>query len=341
MNLNSLASTIIVLFGSVVALIYGKAILVPFMFALLIYFLIRAIHRLIDRNRIIREHVPSWLKNIISAAVIFTLLAVIFNLLIVNSENLVLSLSHYQGNLEKVLGDIKQEFGIDLLKTVDEKLNDIDLSAYAKDILSGVTGLLGNMLMIFFYIIFLFLEESTFNKKIRLLFRGEKYAQVEETMENMESAITHYIGLKTLVALISGVCCYVVCLSFGISSPLFWSFLISISNFIPVIGSLAGVFVPSLFTLIQFGEFITPLVFLLVLGTIQTLISNLFEPWIMGDSLNISPLVAILALVCWGSIWGIVGMIVCVPITVILIILLAQFKKTKGIAILLSHHGKI
>ena len=83
------------------------------------------------------------------------------------------------------------------------------------------------------------------------------------------------------------------------------------------------------------------LILFFVLGTIQTLISNILEPKLMGDSLNISPLVALLALAFWGAIWGITGMIVSIPITVILIILLAQFPKTKSIAILMSHHGKI
>ncbi len=83
------------------------------------------------------------------------------------------------------------------------------------------------------------------------------------------------------------------------------------------------------------------LILFFVLGTIQTLISNILEPKLMGDSLNISPLVALFALAFWGAIWGITGMIVSVPITVILIILLAQFPKNKSIAILMSHHGKI
>ena len=341
MNISALASTVIILFGSVAALILGKSILVPFMLALLIYFLIRAIHRFIDKNSMIRVLVPSWVKNILSAVLIFTFLGVITNLLIVNAEHLILSFSEYQGNLEKVMESMRLEFGIDLVKTATDKFNNINFTSLANTVFNSVTGFLGSMLMVFFYVIFLFIEEGAFRTKLRLLFRGDRFKKIEETLENMESSITHYIGLKSLIALISGVCCYIVCLSFGISSPLFWAFLISICNFIPVIGALAGVFMPAVFSIIQFGEFVTPLVFLLILGTLQTLISNFFEPWLMGDSLNISPLVALLSLVFWGAIWGIVGMIVSIPVTVILIILLAQLPKTKSIAILLSLKGKI
>ena len=61
----------------------------------------------------------------------------------------------------------------------------------------------------------------------------------------------------------------------------------------------------------------------------------------MGNSLNLSPLVIILSLTVWGSIWGIAGMFLCVPLTVILVIILSHFEPTRGIAILLSSNGRI
>jgi predicted PurR-regulated permease PerM len=80
---------------------------------------------------------------------------------------------------------------------------------------------------------------------------------------------------------------------------------------------------------------------LAILIAIQMVIGNILEPKIMGDSLNISPLVALFSLAFWGAIWGITGMLVSVPITVILIILLAHFPSTKNISILLSNTGKV
>jgi AI-2 transport protein TqsA len=61
----------------------------------------------------------------------------------------------------------------------------------------------------------------------------------------------------------------------------------------------------------------------------------------MGDLLNISPIVALLSLAFWGTIWGIIGMFISVPITVILIIALAKIPKTRPIAILLSQNGRV
>ena len=77
------------------------------------------------------------------------------------------------------------------------------------------------------------------------------------------------------------------------------------------------------------------------IGLIQFMIGNILEPRLTGSSLNISPLVVILSLALWGSIWGIVGMFLCVPLTVIAVIVLSYFEPTRPIAILLSGNGKI
>jgi len=65
------------------------------------------------------------------------------------------------------------------------------------------------------------------------------------------------------------------------------------------------------------------------------------EPRLLGNSLNISPFVIILSLVLWGLIWGVVGMLLCVPLTVIMIIVMAEFPTTRGIAVLLSRNGNV
>ena len=74
---------------------------------------------------------------------------------------------------------------------------------------------------------------------------------------------------------------------------------------------------------------------------IQIAIGSFLEPRLLGNTLNISPLVVILSLALWGLLWGVVGMLLCVPITIILIIIFAQFPKTRPIAVFLSKNGKV
>ena len=70
-------------------------------------------------------------------------------------------------------------------------------------------------------------------------------------------------------------------------------------------------------------------------------IGNVVEPKMMGRSLSISPVVILISLAVWGSIWGVIGMFLSVPIMVIAMIVMAQFKATRPIAILLSSDGNV
>jgi predicted PurR-regulated permease PerM len=117
--------------------------------------------------------------------------------------------------------------------------------------------------------------------------------------------------------------------------------LLFLTYFIPTIGTPLAILGPALFALVQF-ETLTPFL-IVVLGNLalQLVLANFIEPTMMGRSLNLSPFVSIVALVVFGAIWGLVGMVLCVPILVSIVIVLAHFERTRGLAILLSAKGEI
>lgn len=342
MNISNFAGTLIIIFGTVLALIFGKALLFPFLVALLIYFLIRAIRRLIDRNKIIKDNVPSWIKNSLASLFIFSLIGFTAEMLMVNGQNLLNSFINYQPNIDKILVQLNEFLGVNITQKIGESLKNINLERFINPLINSVTGFMGSFMMVLFYLLFLFIEESNFKKKLHLVFsKPDKFDQTKHLLVNIEHSITHYIGLKTFISFISSLVCFIIFISFGIDSPILWAFVVFIMNFIPIIGPLLAVLLPTFFAMIQLGEIATPLIMMFILGITQTLIGNILEPKLMGNSLNISPLIALLALSFWGAIWGVAGMLVSVPITVILIILLAHFPKTKSVAILLSNNGKV
>ena len=198
------------------------------------------------------------------------------------------------------------------------------------------------MVMIIFYVTFIFIEETLIEQKIKLMFTDQKQSEnVLSILTKIDKSMSSYISLKSLISLLSTTFSYFILLAVGIESPLFWAFLIFMLNFIPSIGPIIGTLLPTLFSLIQFGEFIPFLIIFFGIGSVAMLIGNLVEPKIMSNTLNISALVAILSLAIWGSIWGIVGMFLSVPITVAMIIVFSQFPSTRSIAILLSEKGKV
>ena len=160
-------------------------------------------------------------------------------------------------------------------------------------------------------------------------------------INKIHHSIGNYVGLKTVVSLLTGFLSYFALLFIGVDAPLFWAFLIFVLNFIPTIGSLIATIFPAIFAILQFGEFTPGFLVLAIVGSIQLIVGNLVEPRLMGNTLNISPLVVFLTLSLWGVMWGITGMLLSVPITVILIIIMSEFPGTRPIAILLSQRGNL
>ncbi|MBG16247.1 MAG: hypothetical protein CL853_07835 [Crocinitomicaceae bacterium] len=339
----------IVAISIVTTLIYGKSLLIPFIFALLLWFLSRKLRISLNKIKFINKFLPSWLKNTISSLFILSLLIIISKILYSNINTLATASKNYDYDIEPIIESLSSYLTVDVVEALKNQLGNINFGKILSSNFNSLTKLFGNLIMIFgklfmfiIYVLFIFLEEINFHQKLILAFsKSNKQDKISTVIEEIEASITNYLGLKTIVSLCTGLLSYIVLLFVGIDAPIFWAFLISLLNYIPTVGSLIATVFPATYCLLQFGE-VYPFVLVLVLvGTIQVLVGNILEPRLMGNSLNISSLATLIALSVWGSIWGITGMFLSVPITVILIIILSQFPSTKPVAIMLSDKGEI
>ncbi len=342
MNVTRAASALVLTIGLVVILIYGQDLLIPFVFAVLIWFLVNMVKSVLDKIPFVRDRFPGWLKSLVTSVFIFAMLGFVSSVLTVSINSLAKSYEQYKSNISLMTSQVNEVFQIDSADMLSKFMADFDFGSILQSIFSSLSGLVGSTFMILIYLLFVFLEANSFSAKIRALCSSdEQYASVKGMLERIEQSITHYIGLKTLVSVITGVLSYIVLLVVGVDSPVFWAFLIFLLNYIPTIGSLVGTVFPAIFSLLQFGHFQPFFVILIFVGAIQVLVGNVLEPKLMGNSLNISALVTILSLSFWGAIWGITGMFLSVPITVMMVIIFAQFPSTRPIAIMLSEKGKV
>ncbi len=334
---------IIVTTAIIVVLVLGKGILIPFIFALIFWFLTREIRKLLFRIPLAKRYIPYWLSNII----VFSLIVLGFSFMsgiITNSiSDLTTSYPTYESNIDSIIKNIDNYFNIDTIAKTKSLIGQFDYGSFLGDIANGISTLLGDTFMIIIYAIFLFLEESSFKKKLQKMFEGESNSlhSILKVSTKIEDSISNYLRLKTFVSLLTGVLSYIVLILVGVDSAPFWAFLIFLLNYIPTIGSLVATSFPAIFCLLQFGELTPFMIVLVAVGSIQVIVGNIIEPRVFGKSLNLSPIVTILSLAVWGKIWGVTGMVLSVPITVIMIIIFSQFEKTKSIAILLSESGDI
>jgi predicted PurR-regulated permease PerM len=259
-----------------------------------------------------------------------------------NLNYLAQSLSRYQPYIDSIVARLDTLTGLDIKKSAKTYSGNLDFGSIFQQLFASISGLLSNGFLVIIYALFVLLEESHFGPKLQAIFieKGQR-SKIDGLLAEISSSISSYFKLKTLVSLVTGTLSYIALRMIGVDAPEFWAFLIFILNFIPTIGSLIATLFPAAFCLFQFGAFLPPILVLVIVGLIQLFVGNFLEPKLMGSSMNISPLVTIISLSIWGAIWGIIGMILSVPITVITIIILSKFEKTRPIAILLSEKGKI
>lgn len=325
----------------VIVCIYAQSIIIPFILAILFWFLIRVIKKLLSRLKIFCQ-LPKWTLTLFSTIVLIGFLVLAVTMISKNIKVLSETLPEYEANINKIANSINERFEIDLVSMLSGFAQDIKFGKILSSIFSTLTGLFGNAFTVLLYLVFILLEEPLFPKKLKAMYpNAERHNHVTSMVAKIDHSIGNYVALKTLTSLLTGFLSYFALLFIGLDAPLFWAFLIFVLNFIPTIGSLIATIFPAIFAILQFGEFTPGILVLSIVGAIQLIVGNLIEPRLMGDSLNISPLVVFLSLVMWGVIWGISGMLLSVPITVIMIIIMAEFPGTKPFAVLLSRRGNL
>jgi len=342
MSTNQISHTILILIGSVFILFIGKSLLVPLVLALLIWFLIISLRKLFMQIPVIGNKLPRWIWTMASTIIFIIVYISIINLLASNIQTLLKKAPQYTANLKDLNEFVFNYFNIDQFKLEDNLVDSNYLSSILSTSLKTLSSLFSNLFLIILYVVFIFSEEINFREKLgRTLDNQDNFNQVSGTLEQIRTSIEHYIGLKTIMSVLTAGLSYIVLLSIGVDSALFWSALIFLLNFIPSIGSLIATVFPALFAFLQFNDVTYLLLVFGLVGAIQIIVGNIVEPKVMGKSLNLSSLVVMLALTFWGSLWGLTGAILSVPITVMLMIIFSHFDSTKFLSRILSEKGEI
>ena len=342
MNLSKAASTTLIIAAIVAVLYLGKPLLIPFVLAIIFWFLIKEVRMLMDKIAFVERTVPRWMKTTFSALVIFLVLALIGKLLRNNIGQLSQSMPVYEQNVEHIIARVNAALDIDVQEIFLNYFENFNFTSILQKLFDGLSGLVGNAFLIVIYVLFLLIEESAFGLKLKAFHSSEEgHEHAKVILKRVETSMGRYLALKTSVSLLTGFLSFWAFYFIGVDAPLFWAFLIFLLNYIPTVGSLIGTVIPAIFTLLQFGQFLEGSLVLVIVGAIQVVVGNIIEPKMMGNSLNISSLVVILSLSFWGFLWDVTGMILSVPIMVMLIIIFSEFKSTKPIAVMLSEKGNV
>jgi predicted PurR-regulated permease PerM len=331
-----------VVFGTMFLLVQGKAFFIPLVIALIAVYLVHAVTRLIRSLPKIGSYIPKPIALVLSFVTIFALGYGLFSIVADNALSVANEAPKYQQRLINLQKEWFARFKIEEPASMSEIFRQLDLRSAFTMIATSVATLLGNITLILLYSLFLLIELRSLPSKLSALLPDpERREMVADILERIDKDIQTYLGVKTVVSLITALLSYIVMRIVNLDFAEFWALLVFVLNFIPTIGSIFATAFPTLLALVQF-ESLGPVLFVGIgITAIQQLMGSILEPNIMGESLNLSPLVVFGSLILWGNLWGIVGMFLCVPITVILTIILSNFDRTRWVAVLLSKNGSL
>ncbi len=330
----------------------GRSIFIPVVIAGFLSFLIFTLKETIRGGPLVGRFMPNWLCYVFAFALIISIFLLFIEIIRDNLEALLSAAPLYEERLRQVTHDgirrleeagaLPKDFvgGVDQLRSAALSMINPVLSGVG----SAVRAITANSVTIFLYTAFILLERGRIFKKINILSAdGASRRAVNETIADIALLVRQYISVKTVTNLITAAVSYFIMIFVGVDFAGFWALLIFAFNFIPIIGAISAITLPVILSLVQpegGGARTAGLALALLVGAEQTM-SSAIEPRLIGKTLNLSPLVILLSLAVWGTLWGFAGMLLAVPITVTIMIILTQFQSTRPIAVLLSDSGEI
>ena len=194
---------------------------------------------------------------------------------------------------------------------------------------------LSEFTLIFFFAIILLLGKYRFIRTILTVF-PRRHSIVPIMLRHIDRHLRAFLGVKALVSLVIGLLTAVILVAFRVEFALTWGFLTVLLNFVPSLGPITAIALPTLITIIQYPGVVMPLAVVASLTLLHASISNFIEPRFLGERLDLSFFVIFLSLFFWGWMWGAAGVLLAVPVTASLKIVLERIPATSRVAMLLG-----
>ncbi len=201
-------------------------------------------------------------------------------------------------------------------------------------ILGRVAAFLSNTFLVILITVFMLAEASIFPEKFRAVL-GKGAGDVGR-FAKITGEVLEYLVIKTLVSLATGITIGVWAWIMGLDFPVLLGLIGFLLNYVPTVGSILAAIPAILLALIQFGGLGTTVIVVLGYGTINLIFGNLIEPHLLGRRLGLSTLVVILSLIFWAWVWGPVGALLAVPLTMVVKIMLENTQDLRWMALLLD-----
>jgi AI-2 transport protein TqsA len=342
MKVLKLAAVLVIIRLGCEFMVTEKSYATPFVLAMIFCFFVIEIAEAFKRVRLWNLQMGHGLSLTLAVGIIGLLFGVITWIINANVHAIIAVIPEYQ---KRLLGMVEALRTVDIFKNIpldfDQLAAGFDLKELFKVLLESTKVLAENIIMVLIYSIFILIEYLVDYRSIleEILEGITKMFNVSETgkmLEEINSKIRTYVVVKSSLNLLAALLALAVMMAFGLDFAPLWALLIFLLHFVPIVGGIVSFALPLTVALVQFGWHQEFFIILVSLALVMLVVGHVLEPKMMGHSLNLRPVVIIGALVLSNQVWGMVGMLLCIPTMVILKIILEEFPETKPIVNLIS-----
>jgi AI-2 transport protein TqsA len=276
--------------------------------------------------QVVRWRIPSWIAITMALLMVLTvlgLLGVIFTLAV---QTIIQAAGEYSEQVVQLIQRMLAELNAHRIKVDQARISE-ELENWLPQIITEAAGTVSKLLssgfLILIFVVFLLVGRNPHALRTGI------YADIEGTIRG-------YITTKTAISAVSGLLVGLALWTLGLRMSWLFGLLAFLLNFIPNIGSIVATLLPIPIAFAQFQDPWTILVVVGVPGTIHMSIGNLVEPKLMGRGLELHPVTVLLSLAFWGLLWGVMGMVLAVPIVATIRLVLSRFTTTRSLGELLA-----
>lgn len=201
-------------------------------------------------------------------------------------------------------------------------------------------NVVGEILTVTFLTYFLLASGTMFRRKIAYLFpSGAHRTRIKRALFEIEDQMSRYLVINTVIGIGFGVATWGLLAAIGIPNPILWGFVAGVLNYIPYLGALVTVILIGVVSLASFDG--TEHLVLACGGflLLDLLKGNLLSPMVIGRKMPLNTVAVFVSLLFWGWVWGIPGVIMAVPLTVMIQVISSQTERFRGLGILLGQWG--
>ncbi|MCB9062078.1 MAG: AI-2E family transporter [Halobacteriovoraceae bacterium] len=322
-RVNNTCIVIITIILVTFSLNFTKPVLVPFVFAFIIYEILNPMINFMQSKLKLNRVLSTFITM---AVIIFFLSLAIF--FIANSlEHFIKSANVYKNRLVTSIqwfSDTAHHFGYDInASVIQAEIREMPLLKMANNVTGNVLGFIGSFFLISVMSLFLVLGGTTKESS-------------SQTVRDIQNKVSRYLATKFFTSTVTGLVTWIFLIIGKVDLALMFGIITILLNFIPTVGSILATTLPLPIILLQYGlgwQF-----YFVLIGTsfAQIIIGNIIEPKLMGVTLDLHPISLLISLIFWGLVWGLPGMFLAVPITASVKLVFDRIEATRPLAELLA-----